>query len=79
MPVSRKAKKANVVVARIGLMLDPAVCRKDISRLIALVTVNAFVKRCQLGSNKKVRAPYYVHGCVMISIRPHDQLTLSDR
>ena len=23
MPVSRKAKKANVVVARIGLMLDP--------------------------------------------------------
>ena len=75
MPVSRKAKKANVVVARIGLMLDPAVCRKDISSLIALVTVKALVKRCQLGSTKKVRAP--VHICA--KIRPHDQLTLSDQ
>ena len=76
MPVSRKAKKANVVVARIGLMLDPAVCRKDFSSLIALVTVKAFVKPCQLGSTKKVRA-HYAHGCA--KIRPHDQLTLSDQ
>ena len=76
MPVSRKAKKANVVVARIGLMLDPAVCRKDISRLIAPVTVKAFVKPCQLGSTKKVPTPY-VNGCA--KIRPHERLTLSDQ
>ena len=76
MPVNRKARKGNVVVARIGLMMDPAVCRKDISSLIALVTVKAFVKPCQLGSSKKVRAPY-VHGCA--KIRPYDQLTLSDQ
>ena len=76
MPVSRKAKKTKVVVARIGLMLDPAVCRQDISRLIALVTVKAFVKPCQLGSTKKVPTPY-VHGCA--KIRPHERLTLSDQ
>ena len=76
MPVSRKAKKTKVVVARIGLMLDPAVCRQDISRLIALVTVKAFVKPCQLESTEKVPTPY-VHGCA--KIRPHDQLTLSDQ
>ena len=53
MPVSRKAKKANAVVARIGLMLDPAVCRKDFSSLIALFTVNAFVKPWQLEVPRK--------------------------
>ena len=26
MPVNRKARKGNVVVARIGLMLDPVLC-----------------------------------------------------